>query len=155
MQDLTGKKFGKLTVIGFSHKKRAGKTTVGYYWYCVCECGVLKTIEGRSLRKGKTKSCGCISKKVTSSRSKTHGLSRTKIYQAWMSMKGKCNNPKHMLYRSNGAVGIGYDPKWETFEGFFEDMGEGYTEGAALRRVDKSMADFSKETCKWIMPTTY
>lgn len=52
--DLTGKSFGRITVI--SIVKDSGPR---YRWNCVCKCGATKTILGRSLRDGYTKSCGC------------------------------------------------------------------------------------------------
>jgi len=60
-KDLTGKKFGRLTVIGFDH---VGK---GYlHWLCDCECGKTKVVIGSSLRNGNTKSCGCYHKEIVS-----------------------------------------------------------------------------------------
>lgn len=53
--DLTGQRFGKLTVLELVGKKN-GK---GYYWKCQCDCGNIKDILGSSLRSGNTKSCGC------------------------------------------------------------------------------------------------
>lgn len=51
--DLTGKKFGKLTVLHRESDK-------GTKWICQCDCGNIKSIEGYSLRSGNTQSCGCI-----------------------------------------------------------------------------------------------
>ena len=54
--DLTGKKFGKLTVT-----ERVGSDKQGYaIWLCKCDCGTKKIIRGSSLKGGYTKSCGCI-----------------------------------------------------------------------------------------------
>lgn len=53
-KDLTNQKFGKLTVKGIHHKK--GKI---YYWECMCDCGKTTIVDGGSLRRGHTKSCGC------------------------------------------------------------------------------------------------
>lgn len=53
--DLTGKKFGKLTVI--SRVKNRGRYV---YWHCKCDCGNEKEICGSSLKRGHTTSCGCI-----------------------------------------------------------------------------------------------
>lgn len=52
--DLTGKKFGSLTVIkeGEKHPKRK-------YWFCKCECGNTKEVDSWALRKGFAKTCGC------------------------------------------------------------------------------------------------
>jgi len=54
--ELSGKKFGKLTVIKRSNKK--GKTCRAM-WQCLCECGNKKDIYSHSLTNGKSKSCGC------------------------------------------------------------------------------------------------
>jgi len=54
--DLTGQKFGKLTVIGKSDKKKYDNHTL---WKCVCECGNEYDTEGAWLKGGKIKSCGC------------------------------------------------------------------------------------------------
>lgn len=53
--DLTGQKFGKLTVIKPTDK-RADHSIV---WECKCDCGNICYVPARSLRKGNTKSCGC------------------------------------------------------------------------------------------------
>lgn len=55
LEDLTGKIYGKLTVLGFG-KKILNK----YYWICQCECGNKTIVEGSVLRKMKTISCGCV-----------------------------------------------------------------------------------------------
>ena len=54
--DLTGKIFGRLTVIS----KNVGKRERDLLWDCVCLCGTYKTIRGSCLRRGMTKSCGCL-----------------------------------------------------------------------------------------------
>jgi hypothetical protein len=54
--DETGKKFWKLTVI-----KQAGKVPSGRArWVCKCECGNVTEVEGKNLRSGMTRSCGCM-----------------------------------------------------------------------------------------------
>lgn len=52
--DLTGQKFNQLTVLYQDINRKY------IYWVCQCECGNIKSIEARALRKGLTKSCGCI-----------------------------------------------------------------------------------------------
>lgn len=53
--DLTGQRFGKLTVL--ERMPNVGKNVM---WRCRCDCGKHSTTRGDSLRKGVTKSCGCI-----------------------------------------------------------------------------------------------
>jgi hypothetical protein len=54
--DLTGQKFGRLTVIGRAAERMYGKHVA---WICRCDCGEATTTIGTSLRKGAVKSCGC------------------------------------------------------------------------------------------------
>ena len=56
--DLTGQQFGLLTVIQRDFNPHKGKEA---WWLCYCECGNMKSIRGSDLRRGKTKSCGCLS----------------------------------------------------------------------------------------------
>ena len=56
LNDLTGKKFGRLKVI-----KRA-EMTKRVKWLCECECGNIVIVDASNLKSGHTKSCGCYSK---------------------------------------------------------------------------------------------
>ena len=60
IKDLTGMKFGKLTVIS----KNENRKSRAMYWNCKCECGNTRVIKGTSLTSGKTKSCGCYVKET-------------------------------------------------------------------------------------------
>lgn len=55
-QDLTGRKFGRLTVIEFDHSNH------GAYWKCECDCGNEIIVVASSLLNGSTQSCGCLNK---------------------------------------------------------------------------------------------
>ena len=57
--DLTGQKFGRLTVI-----KRAENKGKRVAWLCKCECGNEIVIIGSNLKNGSTKSCGCYKKEM-------------------------------------------------------------------------------------------
>lgn len=61
--DLTGQRFGRLTVIRYDHSEHDGA-----HWLCKCDCGNEKVIAGYSLRSGKTKSCGCLANEVRAAR---------------------------------------------------------------------------------------
>lgn len=69
-EDLTGRKFEKLTVL---HRVASISTAKRKYitmWKCLCECGKEKEVRSYSLLSGNTKSCGCIQKKKASENGK-------------------------------------------------------------------------------------
>lgn len=57
--DLTGRRYGRLTVLGPS---REPKTRLALRYLCKCDCGNLTEVYMDSLESGDTKSCGCLSK---------------------------------------------------------------------------------------------
>ena len=59
--DLTGQRFGKLTVI-----ERKGESKCGHAaWLCRCDCGNQSVVIGRDLKRGCTTSCGCLKKECS------------------------------------------------------------------------------------------
>ena len=56
MNDLTGQKFGKLTVIERAENTKSGKIR----WKCKCECGKECVVGSSNLKQGITNSCGCL-----------------------------------------------------------------------------------------------
>lgn len=80
---------------------------------------------------------------------KTHGLSRTPIYGVWGSMLQRCKNPACKEYRYYGARGIQVCKKWNSFAGFFEDMGANYKKGLSIERLNVN-GNYEKENCTWI-----
>ena len=86
--DLTGQKFGRLTV-----KELGFKTYRGYRgksWLCECECGRAFETRGNSLVLGVTKSCGCL-------KNKQYVVYRGKEYTL-KELSDKYNIPKSALY---------------------------------------------------------
>lgn len=68
--DLTGKKFGRLTVIeraGTSRNDGQGRPT----WKCQCDCGNTTVVIGANLRAGLTRSCGCLRREKASAYAKS------------------------------------------------------------------------------------
>lgn len=69
--DITGKRFGNLTVL--QQVPRPEGMSAGAYFKCKCDCGNEKIIMGKSLRSGKTKTCGCHYDKITNLVGKRYG----------------------------------------------------------------------------------
>lgn len=66
-QDLTGQVFTYWTVLKDSGLKTNDNDTL---WECQCECGTIKNVAGYSLRKGRSRSCGCYKKQKLKERAK-------------------------------------------------------------------------------------
>lgn len=84
--DLTGKRFGRLVAQWPSGKTSSGKTGGGtVHWLCLCDCGKMPVIAGKSLRAGVTNSCGCLQRDTFT----THGKSKTSDFKMLCSAKSR------------------------------------------------------------------
>lgn len=79
VKDMTGKKCGRLLVKKLAYIKSYSNKCKVAYWNCICDCGKERAFDGRSLRNGATKSCGCLCKEINSKRLK--GISFTKEHR--------------------------------------------------------------------------
>lgn len=143
-----GKKYGRLEVLR-EGKGFADKNDIHYKSYiCKCECGEETEVTMSNLHSGGTTSCGCYATEKLIKRSTIHGKSRSREYKIWSGIKDRCSNPECSIYWRYGERGITYDPKWETFEGFWEDMKNGYGDDLSIDRID-GKGNYTKENCRW------
>src|ERR1700683_1968072 len=100
--DLRGKRFGKLSVISFSHTDKRGART----WLCQCDCGKQTFVNtGNLFSYHPVRSCGCLLLCRI-----THGGTRngkTPEYIIWGGMIQRCTNKNSASYKWYGARGIG------------------------------------------------
>ena len=136
-QDLTGKRFGRLTALYHGHH---GPFVV---WHCLCDCG--KTTITRAIRliHNQTKSCGC-----ANVHPKTHGMTKTPTWGSWKAMRGRVSNPNTAGYKRYGGRGITIDPRWQKFENFLADMGECPSSEYSLDRIDPN-GNYERGNCRW------
>lgn len=64
--DLVGQKFSRLSVLHRCESNADGRA----WWCCVCDCGTMVDVKGTRLRKGLTKSCGCLKRDMYKDNSK-------------------------------------------------------------------------------------
>ena len=149
IDDLTGRVYGQLTVLGFAGWSNPPSGSRHTKWNCKCSCGNEIVAYGTNLKKeNHTTSCGCVHKQRTSEARKTHGLTNSPTYSSWLSMKERCTCVTSKTYPEYGGSGVVICARWlESFENFLEDMGE-RPEGTSINRIG-SVPLYSKETCEW------
>jgi hypothetical protein len=155
MEDLTGKKFGKLKVLSRSDKFTPG---LGRKWVCRCSCGRICEKRTSQLNNG-VQSCGCFRSQALKQRHRQglikyrgpvkHGGRKLPEYQIWVGMIRRCEDRNRDEYVRYGGAGITVCDQWrESFSGFLRDMGSRPSPSHTLERKDNTLG-YSPSNCVW------
>lgn len=145
--DLTGKRFGRLLVVGYAGKNKHGQTQ----WLVKCDCGKENTLPNASLTAGRTRSCGCLLVETSIRRATTHGRGNTANpeYACWSNMRQRCLTPGATNYKDYGGRGIKVCDRWlNSFENFIADMGMPPTPKHQIERRDNN-GNYEPSNCYW------
>ena len=151
-KDLSNQKFNRWFVTDKFETR--GRNRV--YWFCRCECGNEKWVLAYNLTHNISQSCGCLHKERASKNAKkinnkTHGLSKTKLYKCYRSMRDRCYLTSNENYHNYGGRGIIVCDEWlQSFENFKNwAFKNGYKEGLSIERINVN-GNYEPNNCKWI-----
>ena len=147
--DLTGLKFGRLTVIEKAGVTGQGKRGSRSLWRCKCDCGNEKVVVRNSIVTGNTQSCGCLGRETKKAMHLKHGMSKTRLWNIWINMRGRCERKSDASYPYYGGRGISICDEWHDFEAFKNwAISHGYTDELTIDRKNPN-GDYCPENCCW------
>lgn len=152
--DLTGQRFGRLTVTEKTDKRNSQGRVM---WRCRCDCGKEVLVNTSNLRRGDTRSCGCLHKEMIPHNEPNIRTRNRRLYHIWRNMIRRCEELECKGYENYGGRGIRVEDEWKKDEGFERFLNwankNGYDKDAkfgkcTLDRIDTDK-NYGPNNCKF------
>lgn len=144
--DISGKQFGRLTVI-----RQAANVGQKRHWHCLCLCGTTTSVAQCKLVGGHTKSCGCYKRELTAIRRDAPAVSDMPEYWVLGGMIARCHNRKCKTFVNYGKRGISVCPEWRGpggFEKFISAVGRRPTKHHTIERKNND-GNYEPDNVHW------
>lgn len=150
--DETGKRYGRLTILSFSHFEQEGKGRRPF-WNCQCDCGKIVKKRSKTMKNGDSLSCGCIRRETTTAKNYVHGSAPRKAcspeYKTWCDIIKRTENQKYIHFKNYGGRGITVCERWRnSYSNFLGDMGQKPSPKHSIERINNE-GDYEPSNCCW------
>ena len=141
-----GRRFAKLVVVDRDSPRR---------YLCKCDCGGTKTVMWEHLRRGVTKSCGCLRGEVALADERHHsrpGAQQHPLYQTWRGMLRRCYDKNHQGYPLYGGRGVTVCDAWRKDFWAFADYVGPRKDHETLDRYPARTGNYEPGNVRWATP---
>jgi hypothetical protein len=147
--DLSGRRFGKLTVAWPVAKVHRRKT----FWLAFCDCGNFRTVRADQVVDGHPRHCGCVPSKSVKHGHKRNGRCSPE-YLTWQAIVARTTRRTHAQWENYGGRGIRMCRRWRySFVNFLSDMGARPSAKHSIDRWPDNNGDYRPSNCRWATPT--